>query len=56
MAPGGKPVGAGLANTSNGFFHMMHSHNEREIVNDGVFPGGMMTMVLIQPPGIAITE
>jgi manganese oxidase len=53
---GAKPVGAGLANATNGFFHMMHSHNEREIVNDGVFPGGMMTMVLIQPPGVAITE
>ena len=55
-APGAKPVGAGLANTGSGYFHMMHSHNEREIINDGVFPGGMMTMVLIQPPGVAITE
>jgi manganese oxidase len=51
---GKKPVGAGLANTSSGYFHMMHSHNEKEIINDGVFPGGMMTMVLIQPPNVAI--
>jgi hypothetical protein len=53
---GSRPVGAGQANTSNGFFHMIHSHNEREIINDGVFPGGMMTMVLIQPPNVPINE
>lgn len=55
-SPGARPVGAGLANTSGGYFHMMHSHNEKEIVNDGVFPGGMMTMVLIQPPTVPISE
>lgn len=54
-APGSKPVGAGLANTTNGYFHMMHSHNEKELINDGVFPGGMMTMVLIQPPNVSIS-
>jgi manganese oxidase len=42
------PVGAGRANTSGGYFHMLHSHNEREIINGGVFPGGMMTMILIE--------
>ena len=55
-APGVKPVGAGAANTTGGYFHMLHSHNEKEIINDGVFPGGMMTMVLIQPPHVAIVE
>jgi manganese oxidase len=42
------PVGAGRANISGGYFHMLHSHNEREIINGGVFPGGMMTMILIE--------
>ncbi len=55
-APGARPVGAGLANTTGGYFHMMHSHNEKEIINDGIFPGGMMTMVLIQPPTVPISE
>jgi len=55
-APGSKPVGAGLANSTAGYFHMFHSHNEKEIINDGIFPGGMMTMVLIQPPHVAIAE
>ncbi len=55
-APGPRPVGAGQANTNGGYFHMMHSHNEREIVNGGIFPGGMMTMILIQPPHVPISE
>jgi manganese oxidase len=49
-----RPVGAGNANTSGGFFHMFHSHNEREVVNGGVFPGGMMTMLVIEPHGVTI--
>lgn len=46
---GNRPIGAGIANTTASFFHMIHSHNEREIVNGGVFPGGMMTMIVIEP-------
>jgi manganese oxidase len=51
---GVRPVGTGLANTTGGFFHMFHSHNEREVVNGGVYPGGMMTMLVIEPFGQAI--
>jgi hypothetical protein len=49
-----RPVGAGNANTTGGFFHMFHSHNEREVVNGGVFPGGMMTMLVVEPFGVVI--
>lgn len=51
---GAKPVGAGAANTSAGYFHMFHSHNEREVVNGGIFPGGMMTMIVVEPFSVAI--
>lgn len=51
---GVRPVGAGAANTTGAFFHMFHSHNEREVVNGGIFPGGMMTMMVIEPPGVPI--
>jgi hypothetical protein len=27
---------------------MWHSHNEKEICNNNVFPGGMLTLVLIE--------
>lgn len=48
-ASGNVPVGAGKLGSGGAFFHMMHSHNEREIINNGVFPGGMMTFIVIEP-------
>ena len=48
------PPGFTLINANAGYFHMWHSHNEREIVNNDIFPGGMMTMLIIEPPGVAI--
>ena len=32
-----------------GFAFMWHSHNEREITTNNIFPGGMMTMMLVDP-------
>ncbi|MBP1152241.1 MULTISPECIES: multicopper oxidase domain-containing protein [Methylocaldum] len=48
------PPGAGGKNLNAGYFHMWHSHTERELTNDDIFPGGMMTMVIIEPPGVPI--
>jgi len=45
------PPGEGGLNPNAGFAYMWHSHTEREMVNNDVFPGGMMTMLIIQPPG-----
>lgn len=53
---GQRPVGAGLANSSGGYWHMFHSHNEREIINYGIFPGGLMTMLLIEPWNVQIND
>ena len=33
---------------------MFHSHNEKEITNFDIFPGGMMTMLDIEPPGVPL--
>ncbi len=38
-------------NPAGAFMYMWHSHSEKEIVNDDVFPGGMMTMLMIMAPG-----
>ena len=46
--------GQAQANAFGGYFHMWHSHTEREIVNDDIFPGGMMTMVVIEPHSVTI--
>jgi FtsP/CotA-like multicopper oxidase with cupredoxin domain len=51
---GALPPGQGGLNPNAGYFHMWHSHTEKEITNNDIFPGGMMTMVIIEPPGVDI--
>jgi len=41
------PLQGGL-NPAGGFSFMWHSHTERELTNDDIFPGGMMTMLIVQ--------
>ncbi len=48
------PPGEGGLNANGGLFFMWHSHTERELVNFDIFPGGMMTMLIIEPPGVPI--
>ena len=55
-ALGSLPPGEGGLNPDAGFSYMWHSHNERELVNNDVFPGGMMTMMIIEAPGTPIIE
>jgi manganese oxidase len=43
------PQGHPGLNSTGGYYHMWHSHNEREITTDDIFPGGMMTMLVIEP-------
>jgi Multicopper oxidase len=49
------PTGARLVN-DGGYAYMWHSHDEREITTQNVFPGGLMTMLIIDPPGTQIDE
>lgn len=53
-ALGSLPPGEGGLNINGGLFFMWHSHSEKEMVNDDVFPGGMMTMLIVEAPWIAI--
>lgn len=55
-ALGSLPPGEGGLNPDAGFSYMWHSHNERELVNNDVFPGGMMTMLIVEAPSITIDE
>jgi FtsP/CotA-like multicopper oxidase with cupredoxin domain len=48
------PPGEGGLNPNGGYFFMWHSHNEKEMTNYDVFPGGMMTHIVIEPPGTPI--
>lgn len=48
------PPGQGGLNPNAGYTYMWHSHTEKELTNYDVFPGGMMTMLIVEPPGVAI--
>ncbi len=51
---GALPPGEGGLNPNGGFTYMWHSHTEKEIVNFDIFPGGMMTMLIIESPSVPI--
>jgi FtsP/CotA-like multicopper oxidase with cupredoxin domain len=53
-AMGAIPPGEGGMNMNGGYFYMWHSHAEYEMVNNDIFPGGLMTMLIIEPPGVPI--
>ena len=48
---GSLPPGQGGFNPTAGYFFMWHSHNEKELTNNDIFPGGMLTMFLVVPFG-----
>ena len=48
---GSLPPGEGGLNPNAGFAYMWHSHTEKEMINNDIFPGGMMTMMIVLPPG-----
>ena len=48
------PPGEGGLNLNGGMFYMWHSHTEKEIINNDIYPGGMLTMMIVEPPGVPI--
>ncbi|MBI3562980.1 MAG: multicopper oxidase domain-containing protein [Gammaproteobacteria bacterium] len=55
-SPNPLPPGANIQNPGAGYAYMWHSHNEREITTNNVFPGGMMMMLIIEHPATVIDE
>jgi FtsP/CotA-like multicopper oxidase with cupredoxin domain len=58
-ATGTTPPSGTIANPPSveaGFAFMWHSHNEREITTNNVFPGGMFMMMLVDSREFAIDE
>jgi hypothetical protein len=51
---GALPPGEGGLNPNSGYPFMWHSHTEKELTNNDIFPGGMLTMFFIEPHGVAI--
>ena len=50
------PPGTTIQNPTAGYAFMWHSHAERELTTNNVFPGGMLMMLVIQPPSAPIDE
>jgi hypothetical protein len=50
------PPGEGGLNPNLGFSYIWHSHTEKELVNDDIFPGGMMTFIIVEPPTTCIVD
>jgi FtsP/CotA-like multicopper oxidase with cupredoxin domain len=58
-ATGTTPPSGTVANSPGkeaGFAFMWHSHNEREITTNNIFPGGMMMMMLVDSREFVIDE
>jgi len=58
-ATGTTPPAGTVANSPGGeagFAFMWHSHNEREITTNNIFPGGMMMMMLVDSREFVIDE
>ncbi len=53
---GALPPGEGGLNPDGGYAYMWHSHAEKEMVNYDIFPGGMMTMLMVIPPSVPIMD
>jgi hypothetical protein len=51
---GALPPGEGGLNPNSGYTFMWHSHTEKELTNNDIFPGGMLTMLIVNPPGTVI--
>jgi FtsP/CotA-like multicopper oxidase with cupredoxin domain len=51
---GSLPPGEGGLNPFGGYAFMWHSHTEKELTNFDIFPGGLMTMIVIVPQGAPI--
>ena len=50
------PQGHPGLNENGGYFHIWHSHNEKEITTNNVFPGGMKTFLIIEAPDVPIND
>ena len=51
---GSLPPGEGGLNPNGGFSFMWHSHTEKELTNYDIFPGGMLTMLIIEAYNVPI--
>jgi len=47
------PGHAGL-NAAGGYFYMWHSHTEKELTSNDIWPGGLISFMIVEHPGVPI--
>lgn len=50
------PPGEGGFNPNGGYMFMWHSHSEKELTNNDIFPGGMLTMMIVEAPNVPLAN
>ena len=48
------PPGEGGYNPTAAYFYMWHSHSEKELTSNNIFPGGMLTFGVVEPWNVII--
>ena len=43
-------------NSSAGYFFMWHSHTEKELTSNDIWPGGLVSFMIVEHPDVIITE
>jgi len=51
---GDLPVGHAGLNASGGFFYMWHSHTEKEMTSNDIWPGGLVSFMIVEHPAVSI--
>jgi hypothetical protein len=51
---GALPPGEGGYNPTSALFFMWHSHSEKELTSNNIFPGGMLTFGAVEHPSVVI--
>jgi hypothetical protein len=51
---GDLPVGHPGLNAGGGYFYMWHSHTEKELASNDIWPGGLVSFVVIMHPAVPI--
>ena len=48
------PPGHGGLNASGGYFYMWHSHTEKELTSNDIWPGGLISFMIVEHPDVPI--
>ena len=48
------PPGHGGLNAAGGYFYMWHSHTEKELTSNDIWPGGLISFMIVEHPDVPI--